>query len=456
MGYLTTHDYILLGIRLLPNSSLGYDDREELGRSLGFSFLTVRRSLTDLKKNDCIIKEKEGTKAYFKITDEGMKKAEELYSDISNLYFTPQRHGVPTSIRLTEVLKLINDPFFKPFLVKLYFEKDIFDLMDTLKTFEMLKKETSIYNLFEKIDIFHGSQGMPNFTHSFIKATMFGLNENRKWTKENPSEGNIQVLLLDADLKARRGDLEEALSLYRTILQKPNLPQELWFIGILGLVKTYGRLGRRNEWEKALEETRRQTDNKIIHGYLNQIEADLLATIGDYDRAKILFEKAIGTFRHYNLPLFLSITYNNYGILMFNREMYDEAERIWKKGKRYGSESGNRFSTVPTDINLASIIRIKGDLEKARKYLEDAKDLCISQNNIEMLSSVEYNISLIMISEGNFEEAIELFNRSCFDTYPLLSEDYREERLAVFKREVEKYKYTPLRRGPKYDLVYMG
>ena len=141
---------------------------------------------------------------------------------------------------------------------------------------------------------------------------------------------------------------------------------------------------------------------------------------------------------------------------MFNKEMYDEAERLWKKGRRYALESATMYSSVPIDINLASIIRIKGDRERARKHLEDIKEVCISQNYIEMLSSVEYNISLILISEGEFQRAIDLFNRSCFETYPLLSDAHREERYAVFKREMEKYKYTPLRRGPKYDLVYMG
>ncbi|MGA1820230.1 MAG: hypothetical protein ACMUHU_04390 [Thermoplasmatota archaeon] len=456
MGQLSTHDHILLGIRLLPDSRLAYADREELGRSLGFSFLTVRRSITDLKKSGYIIKEKEGKKTFFRITKEGMEKANELYSDISNLYFTTQRHRVPASIRLVEVLNLINNPFFKPFLLKMYLEKDHFDLLDTLRTFEMLRKETSIYNLFEKIDIFHGSPGLPNFTHSFMESTLFGIEAGEQDPNMAPISKNIEVTLIEADIKAVRGELEEALYLYQSVLQKPDLPQELWFIASIGRIKTYVRMGLREEWEKALDETRRLTDNKIVHGYLNQVEADMLGVLGDHEKARTLFEKAIGTFLHYHYPIFLSITYNNYGVLMFNMEMYDDAEKLWKKGKRYASECGNKYTEVSITINLASITRLKGDLKKARQYLENIKGECLSLNSLEMLSSVEYNLSLIELSEKNFREAIELFNKSCFETYPLLSEVLIEERYVVFKREAEKHKYTPLRRGPKYDLAYIG
>ncbi|MBN1389344.1 MAG: tetratricopeptide repeat protein [Candidatus Thermoplasmatota archaeon] len=456
MGGFTTHEYVILGIRLFPDSRIEYDKREELARSLGLSFLTVRRAMTDLKKSGDIMKTKEGDITYFMITEEGMKKAETLHTELGKHFFTIEEHGVPVSIKLLDVLYLIHGPLFRVFLMKLYFERDSFDLMNTLKTFEMLEKETSIYNLFEKIEIFHDSPGMPNFVHSFMDATMFGMDENERMAREGPMMTNIGALLLEADMKLLRGMFKEALSLYNSIIQKPGLPQDLWFIASIGRIKTYGRMGLKEEWEKAFDETRKVTDNRIVHGFLNQMEADLLGITGEHERAKVLFEKAIGTFRYYKYPVFLTIAYNNYGILMFNKEMYSEAERMWLKAKRYAFQSNSRYMWANVATNLASIMRIKGDLVRARKYLENVKMIYNILNTPESLSVVEYNISLIYLSEGKMDKAISLFNRSCFTTFPLLSEFHREERFQVFKREAERHKYTPLRRGPKYDLVYIG
>ncbi|MBN1539334.1 MAG: tetratricopeptide repeat protein [Candidatus Thermoplasmatota archaeon] len=456
MGQLKTHDYVLMGIDLFPGSRIMYDERDELARSMGLSALTIRRSLTDLKKEGAIIKIKEEGRQYFQMTIKGMEEAKALHSLISSHYFTPPRHGVPSSIKLVDVLDLIGNPFFKAFLLKLYFEKDEFDLVDTLKTFEVLEKETSIYNLFEKIEIFQGSSGMPNFVHSFIEASLVGVGENELKNPEAREKKSIEVLLLEADMKVVRGNFNEALSLYDSVIRKPGLPQELWFVANIGRVRTLGKMGLREEWEKALEETRRTTENRIVHAFLNQMEADLLGIVGDHERAKELFEKAIGTFRYYRYQIFLSIAYNNYGILMFNMEMYDEAERYWKKAKRFASRCKSRYNEANATTNLASIMRIKGDLEGARRFLENAKKTYLFLNNLESISVLEYNVSLIHLAEGDLDLAIDLFNRSCFITFPLLSEYHREERFLVFKREAEKHKYTPLRRGPKYDLVYIG
>ncbi|MGA1866027.1 MAG: hypothetical protein ACMUFK_01005 [Thermoplasmatota archaeon] len=455
MGQLKTHDYVLMGIDLFPGSTILYDERDELATSMGFSALTIRRALTDLKKGGFIVKKKEEGKHYFRMTKKGKEKVNDLHSLISSYYLTPPRHGVPSSIKLVEVLDLIGSPLFKGFLLKLYFEKDEFDLVDTLKTFEVLEKETSIYNLFEKIEIFQGSSGMPDFVRSFIDATLVGVDEEGLKGGEGREKKSIEVILLEADMKAVRGNFNDALSLYDSVILTPGLPQELWFVASIGRIRTLGKMGLRSEWEKSLEQTRRTTENRIVHAFLNQMEADILGIIGDYERAKALFEKAIGTFRYYKYLIFLSIAYSNYGILMFNREMYDEAESYWKKAKRYASRCNSRYTEANATTNLASIMRIKGDLAGARRCLENARRTYMSLNNLESISVVEYNVSLILLAEGDMDRAIDLFNRSCFTTFPLLSEFHREERFVVFKREAEKHKYTPLRRGPKYDLVYM-
>ncbi len=456
MDHLSTRDLVLLVIRLFPRSRLQYVDREELARSLGLSFITIRKTLTELKKDGGIIKEKIPGSDIFSLTEDGMKSSDELMKDLNNFFFTPSAHNVPSSIKLVEVLKLINNPFFKGFLIKLFFSRDIFDLIETLKTFEMLEKETSIYNLFDKMEIFQRSTSMQDFIHSFMETTLFGMEDHDGMEIEDLKGKDVYSLLLEADMDVVKGNVNEGLAAYNSLVTMSDIPEDIWFMANIGIIKTNGRLGRRQEWEKVLNETREATKSSMAHGYLNQIEADLLGTAGELERAMALFERCIGTFRHYNYPIFLSIAYNNYGILMFNREMYDDAEKLWKKAKRNASQGGSSHMEAIALTNLASIMRSKGEISKAKRYLDRARKTYLSLNNFESLSALEYNVSLILLAEKEFEKSIEMFNRSMFKTYPLLSNDRREERLSFFRMEAEKFKYTPQEKGAKYDLVYIS
>jgi tetratricopeptide (TPR) repeat protein len=241
---------------------------------------------------------------------------------------------------------------------------------------------------------------------------------------------------------------------YDEILCMEDVPQDIWFISSVGKIKTLGKMGNRKDMNEALERTRRSVTNKMALAYLVQIEADILGIEGEVESAKQLFERCIGTFRHFHHPLFLSIAYNNYAIVMFNDEKYKDAEKLWKQAKRSALEAGSKYQEAIVLTNLASIMRQQNRFTTARKYLERAQKTHSSMNNLEKLSDVEFNFSLLYMEEGDLESSKAMFNRSMFTTFPFLSEAQRKERLNVLTREAEKLKYTPIKNGQNYSFVY--
>jgi tetratricopeptide (TPR) repeat protein len=456
MGQLSTSDLVLLVIGEMPERRIQENDLEDISIALGRSIITLKRSITYLKKKDLLMKSREHNTSVFTITEDGISKVDEIRSRLDNLYLVPERHNIPVAIKLVNVLNLINNPFFRVFLLNLFFERREFDLLYTLKTFELLENETSIYNLFENVKIFQNPTGISNFVHSFMDSTLFGIEREEEIQETNRVKRGYEVLLLEAQIKVSQGEFTEGLDRYNEILKMPDIPPDVWFITCVGKIKTLANMGKRKEMNQVLEETRYLINNKMAIAYLNQIQADILGIEGDFKNAKCLFNKCIGTFRHYNHPLFLSIAYNNYGILMFNREKYSEAEKLWKQAKRYALEGESSYQDAIVQTNLSSIERLKGDLKKAKKHLVNARKIYKDLNNLENISDLEFNISLIHLSEENMDQAIELFNRSMFETFPFLSDIRREERLNVFTREAKKYKYTPSWNGSKYDLIYIG
>lgn len=453
MGQLQTPDLVLLAISQYSDGKVPYGEREELARTIGRSSITLKKILTSLKKLDLIRKSKSYDGMSFELTENGDERLAGIVQELENYYFTPERHFIPHPVRLIDVINTINSLSYRIFLTNLYFSKDSFDLLETLDTLKLLENETSIYNLITSESMFDAPVGISNFVHSFMDSTMYGTGVD---LNENSEQSNYEVLLIDANLRVSRGQLEEGLELYNNVLTMSHLPQDIWFIAVVGKIKTLAKLERGEEMEKVLYETRRAIDNKMALAYLNQIEADILEIAGDLEGAGSLFEKCIGTFRYFNHPIFLSIAYINYGILMFNEERYDDAERLWKQAKRFAMEGGSDYLHAIALTNLASIMRRKGEVKKARKNLEEARKTHSKMKNLEKLSDIEFNVSLLHLSEGEFDSAIEILNRSLLSTYPFLTGDQKNERISVFTRESKKFKYTPKWNGSKFDLIYNG
>jgi DNA-binding MarR family transcriptional regulator len=178
MGQFSIGDLILYALGISPLGKIGSEDKDDLAIAMGRSKITITRAISELKKRDLITKERYHTKSYFSITPKGRSEMKKVESSLSDLYLTTERHRVPSTIKMVSVLNLINNPLFKVFLINLYLSRENFDLLDTLKTFEILDNDTSIYNLFQGTDVFQARSSLSNFVHSFIGSTLYGIKKD--------------------------------------------------------------------------------------------------------------------------------------------------------------------------------------------------------------------------------------------------------------------------------------
>jgi len=455
MGQLSNGDLVLLMVQEYPNMMIAHEDWADISGYIGITPRTMKRFISEQYNKGYLYQKWIRGVSYSVLTVPGKKRIREIQTELEGFYLTPLEHSVPSPIKLVTILKLINNPFFRVFLINLFLKRNDFDIIDTLKTFEILENDTSVYNLFENVDLFKGHISHSNFVHSFMEHTLYGLESEKKGSVENDKDRSYQVFLVDADLRVARGRFQEALDLYNSIIENKGLPQDIWFLACIGKIRTLGKMGNMNEMEKTLEKTRSKITNKMVNAYLLQLEADFLGIDGRVERSKQLFESCIGTFRHYNNPLFLSIAYNNFGILMFNEENYSEAERLWKQARKFARNAKSEYQEAIVLTNLASIMRRRGNINKSIQYLENAKKIYSMSKNLEKLADVEFNFALVYLQEKQFDIAMDFFNRSMLDTFPFLSENMRTERLSVLSREAEKIKYTPQKNGTNYKLVYI-
>ncbi|MFO8052000.1 MAG: tetratricopeptide repeat protein [Thermoplasmatota archaeon] len=439
----------------LPGFRVSESELEDLAFSLDRSLLTVKKNLTHLKKLNIVVKRKIKYDFHYLLTDKGKTELESIMNFFNDQYFTPARHNISNSLKLTDVIDLVKDPFFKIFLVDKFFKKKKFDLMDTLDTFGLVEDETTVFNLIHKGRIFKMRDSMPNLARSMMASSLYsyGLEEIKNLGEWD--EGSYEALLLRGELLNQRGRFQESLDLFEAVLSLRNVPQDIWFIANVGKIKALEGLDDEEGIEELFKQLRNTLTNKIGLAYLNQLEGDILSTRGEYDRSKKLFEKSIMTFHHYYYTQFLAVSYNNYGVLYFNMEDYDEAERMWIIAKRYAIESENEYLIALINSNMASILRWKHNYAKSERLIKETEDIFKEQYNLEKLSGSEYIRSLLLLSKGDVEESFELFERS-FQTFPLLSEQKRKERIKVYSREAERLKYALIQNGRKIGMVYKG
>ncbi|MFW3146387.1 MAG: hypothetical protein ACMUIE_06210, partial [Thermoplasmatota archaeon] len=270
------------------------------------------------------------------------------------------------------------------------------------------------------------------------------------------ADGSFDGLLVKGELMIQRGEFFESMNLFNTILSMKNVPQEVNFIANIGKIKSLHGLNKIEDMRELINYLKKTIDNKLAIAYIKEIEADILSMRGNYKEAEVLFKSSIKTFHHYNYQILLCISYGNYGILLFNMARYDDAEKAWIQAKKFAIESNNSLLAANVNPNLASIMRIKKDFNKSEKLLKEAENIFKELNNLEKLSNVEFNRSLLLLSMGQLIESFHLFEKSLNDTYPLIPESMKGERINIYKRELENIKYTLNQNGQKIELVYNG
>ncbi|MEA3558739.1 MAG: hypothetical protein U9R75_05735, partial [Candidatus Thermoplasmatota archaeon] len=299
-----TQRNILFALGIMKGKKICLDDLPLLCRSIDRSDLTIRRNFGKLVKMGLLTKKKIKYSFYFLLTDEGSDEFNELMNEYDHLYFTPRKHNVPVSFKVVEVIGLVKDPFHKIFILNLFFQKKKFDLMRTIDSLGMIESENSLNIMIRKSKLFDDHAGPSNFAYCLLDSSLYTYDLEAIKNIKDWSEGTYEGYAMQGELMIQRGQYEDAYQLFSTLMKINNLPEDIRFVLDIGVIKSLHGLDRLDEMRSLIRTLKNTMKNKIALAFLKQIEADILSMKGEKEKAAVLFDSCIRTFRHYHYSVF--------------------------------------------------------------------------------------------------------------------------------------------------------
>lgn len=189
----------------------------------------------------------------------------------------------------------------------------------------------------------------------------------------------VALILIDmGNTYAHRGENSRAIEEYLKAIDALK-EQDSWS----ELARAYNNIGdqymKRYDWDKAIEnfdksiEYGKKVGNKKIMGWGYHNKAEALANKGETLEADIYSKRAEGILKKINDPVGLSMAYRVKGIINRVEGKYDKAlEQMWKAVDLI-KDIDIPFTKAETKFNIALIYIEKGDKEKSKEYLEEAK-----------------------------------------------------------------------------------
>ena len=415
--------------------------RSHIAAALDISEVTLQRTyISRLKSKQYLDVEK---KVYsvddlknIDITEEGKKRLNGIWSDLEEMTFSPDRHGIDTYVKVPQILKLINNPLDRIFLLNLYSRVRSFDLLNLLESFQIKNSELSSMNVVKSLE----SGGKKAFVHYYYDTSLLSIKEIKPSVLDDLLDGRVDLLLLRADAYRRQSKLDKAQEIYEHIIKNPlHCDDNQLFISKVGLANILRIKGNVDESFGILDEIIEKSDNRYFVAYAKEIKAYTYTQMDEYSKGLKLFKSSLTAFRHFGFPLLLAIGFNNRGILHFKMEDYERAKEDWFMAKKYAKESDSPYLEACAMTNQADIHMKRGDLRKAKKLLDKSEAIFRSLSDYYSIASIYFNRALFHLEEGEFQKAVEVFKES-EETHPLIPSplDKKERREEFIKRAEEK------------------
>lgn len=157
-------------------------------------------------------------------------------------------------------------------------------------------------------------------------------------------------------------------------------------------------------------EQENQFSYKLANSYnsLGIIHSD----IGNYKQSIFNYDKCEYIARQLNDTLSISYAISNKALIYLDWGVYDEALSLFLQGQELTQALGLK-EELSTDLsNIALVYHETKDLKKAKTYYQRALQLAQEYHQDEMVSVVQHNLGEILHSEGNYDSALILLNKS--------------------------------------------
>jgi tetratricopeptide (TPR) repeat protein len=270
---------------------------------------------------------------------------------------------------------------------------------------------------------------------AFFKACFFGdlppdyLEEGKTYYDD------VFNLLLVAEANQKQGRLEQAKMIYDHLLSgKIKLSENQWVIAKTGLALTLYKDDKSDEAIQIVTSAIEDTGNKIMKAYGKQVQARIISSLGNIEDALELYNYAVRSFDHQGIPLLCCIAHNNRGVAYYRLGEIEKAMEDWEKAIKYAKEAGSNYSEAAILTNIADIESERGNITKALKQLERSRSIFERFNDLEGVSGVEFNMSLVLLSNKEYEKALEHFKFGARVAFPLPPSVERKEREDHFVR----------------------
>jgi tetratricopeptide (TPR) repeat protein len=421
-----TSDIILYHLDNRINGRFPYSDLDKLSTILGRSRKTLINHISGLKGSGYIEIENSIGRKELIISENGKKRCINIKESFNDFYLTRERHGISKDMRLTSLMDRFKNQDFKTFFLSLVLRKKKFDLASTLKGLGMIENDTTAFMIFEKPESIRPPQEV--FSSAFYNYTYIG--------GQNPSDdftlSDCKGALVHCETLRRKGEYQNALGLYKSIISRVDITSSIWFMANIGVVYCLKRMQDPIRAISHLKKTEKRLDENLKKAYLKAVKADIFILLGDVKKADRLFRSSISTFEHYKHPLLLFIGYNNWGILRYNSERYDEAKSMWKKARTYANEARSDFAKALVLCNLSSLDSLEYNLDDAWKKLKKAESIYNGLGDLEGLSLVEYNKAIFFMESRKIDDSFQHYIKSFQIASPLPFELERNERIRQF------------------------
>ena len=223
----------------------------------------------------------------------------------------------------------------------------------------------------------------------------------------DPRWGSLRLLELATDaVLHREGRMQRIDSLVR------DARRHRWReISYRVLLRKSGLLRRRAQFHdarRALQDARCSASSTSARAHCDVIEGFLHIDQGAFDTAKTVIDRAL---RCPSLePEQRTLGIHGLGDIAFQRGGFAGAGALYAKAAKELQEQGRRFEGAICELSLGEVERLHGRLEVAEAHYQRHRLLRELLGSYD--ESLEFNIALIRIEQGRFEEAAAILEKT--------------------------------------------
>lgn len=126
-----------------------------------------------------------------------------------------------------------------------------------------------------------------------------------------------------------------------------------------------------------------------------------------FDSAAVMYNKALEYNMHVKSNNGIGICHNRLGQLAYTIGDIDKAEQAFLSGYEVLKKSNDTWNLTKSCTSLAMVYIDKGELKKAKSYLDEASELVIGRRSYGHKNAIHGYLALLYEKQGNYKKAYE-------------------------------------------------